>query len=52
MSHASRPISLEMMRQTLYSAVVCDALDAMGYTRQSPRAALRPFTGIHRLVGR
>ena len=52
MSQASRPVSIEMMRQTLYSAVVCDALDAMGYTRQSPRAALRPFTGVTRLVGR
>jgi regulator of RNase E activity RraA len=52
MNQATRDISLETMRETLYSAVVCDALDAIGYTNQSPRAALRPFTGITRLVGR
>ena len=35
----SEPITLEMMRQTLYSASVCDALDAMGLKNQSPRVA-------------
>ncbi len=29
-------ISLDEMRRTLYSAVVCDALDALGYRKQSP----------------
>ncbi|MSU80468.1 MAG: RraA family protein [Gemmataceae bacterium] len=33
-----------MMRQTLYSAVVCDALDAAGFPNQSPRVALMPLT--------
>lgn len=45
-------ITLEMMRRELHSAAVCDALDAMGYPRQAPRAALAPLTGIHKLVGR
>ncbi len=37
-------ITLEMMRQTLYSAVVCDALDAAGFPHQSPRVSLVPLT--------
>jgi 4-hydroxy-4-methyl-2-oxoglutarate aldolase len=45
-------ISLEMMRQSLYSAVVCDVLDAAGYPHQSPRAALKPMTVPRTLVGR
>lgn len=45
-------ITLDMMRQSLSSAVVCDALDAAGYPRQSPRAALRPLTVVGTLVGR
>jgi 4-hydroxy-4-methyl-2-oxoglutarate aldolase len=46
------PITLDMMRQSLYSAVVCDALDAAGYPRQSPRVQLRPMTVNMLLVGR
>jgi 4-hydroxy-4-methyl-2-oxoglutarate aldolase len=46
------PITLEMMRQSLYTAVVCDALDAEGYTRQSPRVPLGPLTVNTLLVGR
>jgi len=46
------PITLEMMRENLYSAVVSDALDQLGYRDQSPRVQLRPLTGIDRLVGR
>jgi len=45
-------ITLAMMRESLYSAVVCDALDSMGYTNQAPRVQLRPMTGINTLVGR
>src|SRR6478672_2110178 len=41
-----------MMRETLYSAVVCDALDSLGYTNQSPTVHLKPFTGATKLVGR
>ncbi len=45
-------ITLAMMRESLYSAVVSDALDALGYKRQSPRLPLRPFTTSGLLVGR
>jgi 4-hydroxy-4-methyl-2-oxoglutarate aldolase len=45
-------ITLPMIREHLYSAVVCDALDAMGLTHQSPRIALPPLTGVEHLVGR
>lgn len=37
-------ITLPMMRETLYSAVVCDALDSMGLKHQSPRVPLAPLT--------
>jgi regulator of RNase E activity RraA len=45
-------ITLEMMRRSLTSAVVCDALDAEGYREQSPRVQLRPLTTAGTLVGR
>jgi 4-hydroxy-4-methyl-2-oxoglutarate aldolase len=45
-------ITIAMMRESLYSAVVCDALDALGYPRQSPRLAFRPYTSDKVLVGR
>jgi len=45
-------ITLAMMRQTLYSAVVCDALDALGCPRQSPRVLLPPQTVSTVLIGR
>jgi regulator of RNase E activity RraA len=45
-------ITLDKMRQSLYTAVVCDALDAEGLTRQSPRVPLRPTTTAGILVGR
>lgn len=48
----SQSISLPMMRKTLYSAVVCDALDSLGFGRQSPRVQFRPTSGEPRLVGR
>lgn len=47
-----KPITLAMMRRSLYSAVVCDALDAAGFRNQSPRVPLRPMTGGGMLVGR
>ena len=50
--HPMPTITLEMMRQSLYTAVVCDALDAAGFTRQSPRVALKPLTVNRMLVGR
>src|SRR2546423_15624708 len=45
-------ITLPMMRQVLYSAVVCDALDSLGLTNQSPRVQLVPQSGVGKLVGR
>ena len=49
---ANTTITLDMMRRELYSAVVCDALDSIGLTRQSPRVAIRPLTAEGVLVGR
>jgi 4-hydroxy-4-methyl-2-oxoglutarate aldolase len=45
-------ITLEMMRQELYSAVVADALDSMGFKNQSPRVQLAPLTGVEKIIGR
>ena len=45
-------ITLDMMRQSLYSAVVSDALDSLGFRRQSPRIRLAPLTVEATLVGR
>ncbi len=45
-------ITLDMMRQSFYSAVVCDALDAEGFPHQSPRVTLKPMTTSGVLVGR
>ena len=49
---APQKITLEMMRQSLYSAVVCDALDTLGLTRQSPRLQFTPYTVNTVLIGR
>ena len=46
------PISLAQMRERLYSAVVCDALDQAGLRNQSPRLPLRPLTVPGVLIGR
>ena len=48
----STEITLAMMRESLYSAVVADALDGLGLRNQSPRVSLRPWTGESLLVGR
>ncbi len=45
-------ITLEMIRRELYSAVVSDALDGLGFVHQSPRVQLPPLTGVDKLVGR
>lgn len=45
-------ITLQQMREQLYSAVVCDALDKLGLTNQSPRVAIKPLTVQGVLVGR
>lgn len=46
------PITLDLMRRHLYSAVVCDALDQAGLPNQSPRVPLRPLTVPGVLIGR
>lgn len=48
----SSEITISMIREKLASAVVCDALDSLGYTRQSPRITLSPLTVDGVLVGR
>jgi regulator of RNase E activity RraA len=45
-------ITLKMMRTSLYSAVVCDALDAIGLRGQSPRRQFARFGGVETLAGR
>src|SRR4051812_6290158 len=52
MNQTPLTITLEMIRQTLYSAVLCDALDSLGYRDQSPRVQLSCYSGQHNLVGR
>jgi regulator of RNase E activity RraA len=49
---AASPISLSQIRERLYSAVVCDALDRIGLTNQSPRVPLNPLTVAGVLAGR
>jgi 4-hydroxy-4-methyl-2-oxoglutarate aldolase len=48
----SKEITLSMMREQLYAAVVCDALDSLGFRNQSPRIALPPQTVDEVLIGR
>ena len=43
---------LLVIREKLYSAVICDALDSLGFRHQAIRSNFRPFTGINKLVGR
>ena len=45
-------ITIPMMREAFYSAVVSDALDSLGYKAQSPRLALSPLTTRGVLIGR
>ena len=45
-------ITLPQMREKLYSAVVCDALDKLGLKNQSPRVQLLPMTVQGVLIGR
>lgn len=48
----TQEITIPQMRDHLYSAVVSDALDSLGYGHQSPRIPLVPHTGTRLLVGR
>lgn len=43
-ANTEQPITLEMMRQHLTVPLLCDALDAAGFTYQSPRVPLLPIT--------
>ena len=45
-------ITLAQIRAHLYSAVVSDALDGLGYPRQSPDVPLQHYSGSVLLVGR
>lgn len=44
--------SLKEIQEKLYSAVLSDAMDSLGYRNQSPNIDLRPYTGISIVVGR
>ena len=45
-------ITLPMMRESLYSAAVADAVDQLGFRHQSPRVPIVPMTGVNKVVGR
>lgn len=40
------------LSKSLYTAVICDALDSIGYENQSPRIQFSVNTGVERLMGR
>lgn len=44
--------TIDLIREHLYAAVVCDALDSLGYCHQSPRVAIPFVTSSGPLVGR
>ena len=52
MTEAPPKITLEIIRRDFYTAVLCDAMDAMGYRHQSPRVPLVNYSGAEKLVGR
>lgn len=52
MSDVPSEITLAQVRELMYSAVLCDALDSIGYSAQSPRAPLYPLTSDRMIVGR
>ncbi|MCF6311056.1 MAG: RraA family protein [Verrucomicrobiales bacterium] len=52
MSEIPENITIAMMRESFYSAVVSDVLDSAGYRHQCISTALAPMTGVHKLVGR
>ena len=45
-------ITLDQIREHLFSAVVCDSLDSIGLTHQSPRLPLQPMTTQTVMAGR
>jgi regulator of RNase E activity RraA len=52
MGSAPEEITMEMMRESFYSAVVSDALDGKGFRNQCIGVSLPPYTGMNKLVGR
>jgi regulator of RNase E activity RraA len=46
------PVTIAQMRAHFYAAVVCDVLDKLGLTHQSPRVPIRPLTASGVLIGR
>ncbi|MGI9545585.1 MAG: RraA family protein [Cyclobacteriaceae bacterium] len=44
--------SFKEIRDELYSAVISDALDSLGFRHQSPDLDFRAYTGIDKMVGR
>jgi regulator of RNase E activity RraA len=52
MSKAPSEITIAQVREHMYSAVLCDALDSLGYREQSPRVPLHPLTSDQMIVGR
>ncbi len=48
----STQITLPMMRETLFTAVVADALDSLGYLKQCPAVQFQALTTNRLLVGR
>ncbi|MCP4782289.1 MAG: RraA family protein [Fuerstiella sp.] len=49
---SSPKITLQQIREHMYSAVLCDALDSIGHRHQSPRAQLQQLTTRQMIVGR
>jgi 4-hydroxy-4-methyl-2-oxoglutarate aldolase len=45
-------LDFDHLKEEIYSAVVADVLDAMGYTRQATRIPFHAFTGVEKLMGR
>ncbi|GAA4444513.1 RraA family protein [Ravibacter arvi] len=45
-------MDFRLIEQELYSAVISDVLDGMGFTNQATRSTFFPYTGIKKLVGR
>lgn len=45
-------ITLDLVREHLYAAVICDSLDGLGYPHQSPRIPLNAMTTDGVIVGR
>ena len=52
MTKRPQEITLQHVRDLMYTAVICDALDSIGYANQSPRVWLRQLTSDRMLVGR